>query len=126
MVAAVHISEEPVREDVAAVCAGTEDGADLIFLGRVRAKEAGLPITHLFYEAYQPMADNELRRIVSESATDCREVHVVHRIGKIPVGQIAIGVRVLSRHRREAIRFLEIFMDRLKTDVPIWKTRSMP
>lgn len=126
MVAAVHISEEPVREDVAAVCAGAEDGADLIFLGRVRATEAGLPITHLFYEAYQPMADNELHRIVSESATDCREVHVVHRIGKIPVGEIAIGVRVLSRHRREAIRFLEFFMDRLKTDVPIWKIGSMP
>lgn len=126
MVIAVHISEAPVREDVAPISTGTEDGADLIFLGRVRATEAGLPITHLLYKAYQPMAGNEIHRIIAESATECREVHVVHRIGTIPVGEIAIGVRILSPHRREAIRFLEIFMDRLKTDVPIWKMGSMP
>lgn len=125
MLISIHISESPVSENVATVSSGAEDGADLIFLGRVRATEAGRTITHLLYEAYQPMAGDELHRIVSASATDCSEVHVVHRIGKIPVGEIAIGVRVLSTHRKGAIRFLEIFMDRLKTDVPIWKTGAI-
>ena len=74
------------------------------------------------------MADRMVRRIVEELDADypCLAFLVVHRHGLVPVGETSIYVRIEALHRTEAIRMLEHFMNRLKTDVPIWKSGFVP
>jgi molybdopterin synthase catalytic subunit len=103
-------------------------GALLDFHGIVRGIEGGISIGGLLYEIYQPMAERMIRRIVEELNVKqpCQTFHVVHRHGLVPVGEAAIFVRIEARHRLEAIKMLELFMDRLKAEVPIWKSGSIP
>src|SRR4051812_25166734 len=103
-------------------------GAVAEFSGTVRDLEGGQPIPALEYEAYSPMAENEIRRILESLAETfpCLAARVIHRIGVIPVGETAIYVGIFSKHRAEAFAMLTGFMDRLKQDVPIWKSRALP
>ncbi|MEJ0000633.1 MAG: molybdenum cofactor biosynthesis protein MoaE [Verrucomicrobiota bacterium] len=105
-----------------------EAGAVVRFEGRVRGSEDGRAIRALVYEAYQPMAERQMEKIVRELAArhPCLAVRVRHRIGEVPVGEIAIVVEALAAHRAEAFAVASAFMDRLKQDVPIWKMRSVP
>ena len=99
-------------------------GAAVRFTGAVRGEEDGRTIAGLEYEAYLPMAENQMRRIFGE----IRDMHTfddavaLHRVGFVPVGEAAILVEVRSKHRGVAFEAVRIFMDRLKQDVPIWKT----
>lgn len=103
-------------------------GAWVEFRGVVRGEENGQPIAALEYEAYSPMAENEMRRLITEICRlrPCLAARVIHRIGVIPVGETAIYVGIAGRHRAEAFVLLGEFMDRLKVDVPIWKRRAIP
>ena len=103
-------------------------GALAEFTGTVRGEENGSTIGGLVYEAYQPMAEAVMRRLLSElaAAHPCLAVRVQHRIGVIRVGESAIHISVQARHRAEAFALLAAFMDRLKQDVPIWKTDTLP
>jgi molybdopterin molybdotransferase len=103
-------------------------GAWVEFRGVVRGEENDQAIAALEYEAYQPMAEREMRGILQDLATrhPCLAARVVHRIGIVPVGEAAIYVGVAGRHRAEAFALLGEFMDRLKQDVPIWKRRTLP
>ena len=102
-------------------------GAFVEFRGVVRPMENEQPISALFYEAYQPMAETQMERILSELAAElpCEEVCVLHRVGVVAAGEAAIVVQVASLHRQEAFELVSQFMDRLKQDVPIWKARSI-
>lgn len=102
-------------------------GAWVKFRGVVRGEENNLPIAALEYEAYSPMAEREMRRLLSEltTAQPCLAACVIHRIGIVPVGEAAIDVGIAAKHRAEAFALLAGFMDRLKQDVPIWKRRAL-
>lgn len=103
-------------------------GAMVEFRGVVRGLENDVPISALVYDLYEPMAAKVIREIVAEIARvhPCLRVVVIHRHGTIPVGETAIYLRVDSRHRGEGFCLLEEFMNRLKKDVPIWKTGFLP
>jgi len=105
-----------------------QTGAWVEFRGLVRGTENDAPIAALEYEAYQPMAEQTMRDILTGIATAhrCQQVHVTHRLGRVPVGEAAIVVQVAASHRGEAFALLTMFMDRLKQDVPIWKIRAVP
>lgn len=105
----------------------TGAGAWVEFRGVVRGEENGQPIAALDYEAYSPMAEKEMRRIIEEIAVTqpCLFAKVIHRVGIVPVGVAAIYVGVAGTHRAEAFALLTQFMDRLKQDVPIWKRRAL-
>jgi molybdopterin synthase catalytic subunit len=113
---------------IANVSPGDGAGALLEFQGIVRGLEGGATIGGLLYEIYQPMAERMIRRIVEELDAEhpCHAFHVVHRNGFVPVGEAAIYVRIESSHRSEAIKMLELFMNRLKAEVPIWKSGTVP
>lgn len=98
-------------------------GAVVEFAGVVRGDEDGAPITALDYEAYEAMARTEMERILQELSArfPCQAVEVLHRIGRVPVGEASILVRVEAKHRTEAFGMLAEFMNRLKQDAPIWK-----
>lgn len=120
----VHIGPEPILATSPSPAVGFGIGALAEFRGLVRGEESGSPIAGLVYEAYQPMAEREIARILRELATarPVLGVRVVHRIGRVPVGEAAIHIAVAATHRAEAFALLSAFMDRLKQDVPIWKT----
>ena len=100
-------------------------GAVVEFCGIVRNEENGIAISALEYQAYQPMAEHEIWRLIRELLVQfpCASVRVAHRVGVIPVGEAAIILQVASRHRGAAFSFAAAFMDRLKQEVPIWKIK---
>jgi molybdopterin synthase catalytic subunit len=124
----IQLGTDPIPDSLPAPFIGPGVGAFAEFRGIVRGEEQGRPISALVYEAYQPMAEREMTRILDEllTAHPCLAVHVRHRIGRIPVGETAIYIGVVSRHRASAFAVLAGFMDRLKLDVPIWKTDAIP
>jgi len=98
------------------------------FQGVVRGGEDGQSISALDYEAYPEMAVRQIRRLLETISTrhPCLAVRVIHRLGLVLVGETAIYVGIISRHRAEGFALLSEFMDRLKQDVPIWKRRALP
>jgi len=102
-------------------------GAVVEFSGVVRGDENGAAIAALEYEAYRPMAENMMRRIIEELNVvhPCLMVQIIHRIGIVRVGEAAIWVRASAKHRAEAFDMVSSFMNRLKQDVPIWKVRAL-
>ena len=99
-------------------------GALLCFEGVVRPLEGGRVITALDYEAYQPMAETQLRRLAEEMVRrhGLLAVRVEHSRGRVAAGECSFRLRIASRHRPEALRATEEFIDQMKRDVPIWKT----
>jgi molybdopterin synthase catalytic subunit len=120
----IHVGPEPISQAQTAPFVDAGVGAVAEFRGLVRGEESGAVIGGLIYEAYQPMAEREIARIVESLAKEhpVSGVLVVHRVGRVPVGEAAIHVCVTAKHRAEAFALLAGFMDRLKQDVPIWKT----
>lgn len=123
----MEISVQITTAAIALPMAGAADpatGAVVEFTGIVRGEEAGGALQALVYEAYQPMAENEMIRLLREIALNhpCQRVSVIHRIGVVRVGETAIHLRVESAHRAEGFAMAAAFMDRLKQDVPIWKS----
>jgi len=100
-------------------------GAWVEFRGVVRGEEDGQPITAIEYDAYVPMAEREMQRLLRKRAAmrPCLAARVIHRVGIVRVGEAAVYVGIASRHRAEAFALLADFMDDLKRDVPIWKQR---
>ena len=90
-------------------------GAVAEFSGVVRDSENGGKIFALEYEAYSPMAENQIRQILESLAEKhpCLAAKVIHRLGVIPVGQTAIYIGVIGKHRGEAFALLAEFMNRL-------------
>ena len=105
-----------------------EIGACVEFQGIVRESENGRLLAGLEYEAYEPMARHQLARIFTELNRDhpCAAVVLIHRLGWVPVGEASLFVRVLAAHRGEALRFCANAIDRMKGDVPIWKSSARP
>ncbi len=98
------------------------DGAYVQFVGVVRNHARGRQVAGLEYEAYKPMAERQMRRIVDE-------VHqrwglrcaILHRFGYLAVGEASVVICVSSPHRAEAFDACRWAIDTLKNDVPIWK-----
>ncbi|HEY9247921.1 MAG TPA: molybdenum cofactor biosynthesis protein MoaE [Rariglobus sp.] len=121
----IHISPAVIVPGVPS--APADVGALATFTGLVRGSENAQPISALVYEAYQPMAETVMHRLLTELAIThpCHSVLVRHRTGTVPVGEAAIHISVQAKHRAPAFALLAAFMDRLKQDVPIWKTDAV-
>jgi len=100
-----------------------QDGAELIFNGRVRATEHGKNITALEYEQYEGMAETELAHLAAETVKQfpINDLLCKHRIGKINVGETSLHVVMWSQHRKEGLKAMTWFISELKKRVPIWK-----
>jgi molybdopterin synthase catalytic subunit len=107
------------------LCSDSETGALTEFYGIVRGTEDQSAIRALHYEAYPKMAEKLMHEkiILLTQNNPCRAFRVVHRLGRIPVGESAIYVGIWSSHRQSGFQLLEDFMNELKKDVPIWKVR---
>lgn len=103
-------------------------GAVCLFLGMVRDANEGRTVVRLDYEAYEPMAVAEMDRITQELAAEIPEVTlaVVHRIGTLAVGEVAVVCAASAPHRDQAYRACRALIDRVKARVPIWKREYGP
>ena len=77
----------------------------------------------LEYEAYRPMADQQLEQVAAEMQErwDLAGVAISHRLGKLEIGEASLVVAVSSAHRKEAFEACHFSVDRIKQIVPIWK-----
>jgi molybdopterin synthase catalytic subunit len=99
-------------------------GAVSTFVGVVRGETGGRQTLYLEYEAYPAMAERELRRIgeeIHQRWHTIREVVIVHRIGRLEIGETIVVIAVSSAHRQELFEATHYAIDRLKEIVPIWK-----
>jgi molybdopterin synthase catalytic subunit len=128
MIPEVHLITGPIRLPEWRPPFNTEDGAQVIFTGHIRGSENDQPITAIEYEVYESMAQNEIRRLCTEIQKEwpVSRAVIVHRRDSVPVGEAAVLILVQAPRRRTAFRFAEIFLDRLKEEVPIWKSRIIP
>jgi len=103
-------------------------GALCLFLGVVRDENAGRTTTAIEYEAYGEMAEAEMARIAEALARDFPAVRVrmVHRVGRLGVGDASVAIAAASPHRAEAFAACRAAIDRIKTTVPIWKKEFHP
>jgi molybdopterin synthase catalytic subunit len=112
----------PVAEIAAEIKAGP-DGAVCVFDGIVRDNSRGRKTLHLDYEAYREMALEQMRGLAAEAVTKfgVRDVALVHRLGRLRVGETSVLVAVASAHRGAAFEACRWLIDTLKKTVPIWK-----
>lgn len=120
----VDIQFSPHAIQIPEISAGHECGAVVEFRGIVRGSEDGESIRALDYETHQSMAEKELLKIIGELKEEygCDQVMFVHRLGEIKVGEMSLYLRVHAKHRAEAFGFCQKLIDRMKQDVPIWKS----
>jgi len=125
-----HISEharlvgEPIR--TAAILAAIkhpEDGAVAVFDGIVRNNSHGRRTLYLDYTAYKPMALRQMEQLARQALTTyaIRDVRIVHRLGRLQIGETSIYIAVASAHRAAACDACRWLIDTLKQTVPIWK-----
>lgn len=100
-----------------------EDGAVSIFEGIVRNNTRGRRTLYLDYEAYEEMALNQMRALAAKALEDfaIRDVAIVHRLGRLEVGETSVLIVVASAHRAAAFDACRWLIDTLKKTVPIWK-----
>jgi molybdopterin synthase catalytic subunit len=98
-------------------------GATDVFIGTTRNQSDGKEVIALEYDAFIPMALKELRRIVDDAKSKWRiqRISVVHRIGRVNIGEASVVIAVSSAHRSEAFEACRYVIDAIKRDVPIWK-----
>ncbi len=120
----IEITDAVIASDaiVAEIKAGADD-AICVFDGIVRDNTRGRKTLHLDYEAYREMALEQMRGLANEAVNKfgVRDVALVHRLGRLVVGETSVLIVVASAHRGAAFDACRWLIDTLKKTVPIWK-----
>jgi molybdopterin synthase catalytic subunit len=100
-----------------------EDGAAIVFEGVVRDNTRGRKTLYLDYEAYEEMALQQMKELATQALETfkVREVAIVHRLGRLQIGETSVLIVVASAHRGPAYEASRWLIDTLKRTVPIWK-----
>lgn len=100
-----------------------EDGAAVVFEGVVRNHTRGRRTLYLDYEAYESMALSQMQGLAEDAKRrfDIRDVAIVHRVGRLEIGETSVVIAVASAHRAAAFDACRWVIDTLKKTVPIWK-----
>ena len=105
------------------VAAGGGHGAIASFVGTVRDHNLNRRVTHLEYEAYEPLAVKALEQIVGETGAQWPGIRVAvhHRTGHLAIGDASIVIAAASAHRANAFAACRYVIERVKQIVPVWK-----
>ena len=100
-----------------------ECGATITLDGYVRQFTKGRETLHLFYEAYEPMALKEMQKLIeaAKQQFEISNIGIVHRLGKLEIGETSVVISVAAPHRKAAFAACEWLIRELKRTVPIWK-----
>ncbi|HJU87504.1 MAG TPA: molybdenum cofactor biosynthesis protein MoaE [Gemmatimonadota bacterium] len=120
-----QITDAPLDpEALRAAIADPASGAVAGFVGVTRNSFAGKPVRHLEYEAFVPLAEQEMARIGTEIAglwPSVTGVAIAHRIGRVEVAEASVAIAITAPHRREALAACAHAIERLKATLPVWK-----
>jgi MoaE-MoaD fusion protein len=119
-----QITREPIdTQQVLDSIKRPEDGAAVVFEGIVRNNTRGRKTLYLDYEAYEEMALKKMEVLVSEAIerNRVRDVAIVHRLGRLQIGETSVVIVVASAHRAAAFEACRWLIDTLKRTIPIWK-----
>jgi molybdopterin synthase catalytic subunit len=120
-----RVVSEPLSPD--AIASEVDDpaaGGIVIFSGVVRNETGGRPVKFLEYEAHAPMAEAKMREIgetVRARWTGVKRVAILHRVGRLEIGESSVLIAVSAAHRQEAFEGCRYAIDTLKRTVPVWK-----
>jgi len=100
-----------------------EDGAAVVFEGIVRNHTRGRRTLYLDYEAYEEMALKQMEELAARALAEfkIRDVAIVHRLGRLEIGETSVLIAVASAHRAASFEACRWLIDTLKRTVPIWK-----
>ncbi|MFC1999117.1 molybdenum cofactor biosynthesis protein MoaE [Chloroflexota bacterium] len=118
------ITKEPLSvESIIAEVNKSGNGGICTFVGTVRDNAEGKGVLHLEYDAYTEMAEKKLADVAAEikDKWGLDDVAIVHRIGKLEIGEAAVVIAVGAPHRKGAFEACQYAIDRIKEYVPIWK-----
>jgi molybdopterin synthase catalytic subunit len=120
-----QVVHEPIRHaEMAAELAGAAYGAELVFNGTVRNTNEGRRVLAVTYDVFPPLAEQTFREIGEEALArwgpELRVV-IVHRAGRLEVGEVSVTIGVASPHRDEAYLASRYVIEQLKVRSPIWK-----
>jgi MoaE-MoaD fusion protein len=118
------IVREPIdTQRVLAELKRGDDGAVLVFEGVVRNQTRGRRTLYLDYEAYEAMALQQMESLAGQALEkfQIRDVAIVHRLGRLAIGEASVVIAVVSAHRAAAFEACRWLIDTLKRTVPIWK-----
>jgi len=101
----------------------SECGATVTLDGYVRQFTKGRETLHLVYEAYEPMALKEMQKLVEQAKSQfaIANIGILHRLGKLEIGETSVVISVAAPHRKPAFEACEWLIRELKRTVPIWK-----
>lgn len=120
----IELTEGPISVDrLLREVADPRAGAVVLFLGVVRDNARGRRVKHLTYEAYEAMARREFEKIATamQARWPVTRVGIVHRTGRLEIGEASVAIAVSAPHRAEAFEAGRFAIDTLKQTVPIWK-----
>jgi molybdopterin synthase catalytic subunit len=120
----VRIVREPIdAQAITAELKQVADGAVVVFDGIVRDNTRGRRTLYLDYEAYEEMAVKEMESLANEAERrfGVRAVSIIHRLGRLEIGETSVLIVVASAHRGAAFEACRWIIDTLKKTVPIWK-----
>ncbi len=125
----MYLTDDPI--DTAALIRRVmrpSDGAYVLFEGVVRNHHEGHAVESIFYDAYRPMAEKEIEKIVRDVTGEYSDVAIalLHRLGHLIVGDSSIAIVCSSPHRGESFAACRALIDRIKLTVPIWKKEKGP
>ena len=101
----------------------SHSGAVVLFSGEVRNNNKGREVARLEFEAYAPMAEIMIGRILEEASSrfQLNLAVCIHRLGTVEISECAVVVVTGAGHRKEAYAANRYIIDRVKGEVPIWK-----
>lgn len=120
----IHFTAKKLSvEEVSQLVVSPLCGAVALFVGTTRNNFEGKKVISLEYEAYLPMAENEIRKICNDirQKWPVRHIAVFHRLGLVPVSEASTVIAVSSAHRAASLEAVSYAIDALKAKVPIWK-----
>jgi MoaE-MoaD fusion protein len=121
----IQVTAEPLSERAVLDAVGDAGaGGIVLFSGVVRDQTGGRRVKFLEYEAHPPMAEAKMHEIAAAVRgrwPDVTRVVMVHRIGRLEIGESSVMIAVSSPHRRQAFEACHFAIDTLKETVPVWK-----
>jgi len=120
----VCLTNSPLeRWNVSSMVVSPSCGAVATFIGTTRDNFVGKKVVCLEYEAYRPMAIKQMRKLCEDirSKWQVSKIAVLHRLGRVDVGEASVVIGVSSDHRKEALEACHFAIDHLKATIPIWK-----
>lgn len=119
-----HITEVPI--DISAElnkAKNPDSGAVVLFSGDVRRLNKGKDVSHLYYEAFIPLAEKEIAKVLASAKAIWKldYAQCIHRIGRLGITDCAVVVLTASPHRDEAYAANKYIIDQVKHFAPVWK-----